>query len=197
MSVSERTVYRDIQSLRDAGAQIEGEAGYGFSLIEDPALPPQLFSREEIEALVLGLGEVQAIADPALAAAAKHALAKIHAALPPRLKTYLKHSVLHVKKFRSAPESTIDPALIREAAWQELAIDIEYKDVKAVRSVRRIYPLSIVFMDQSLVVLSYCCLRKATRAFRLDRILSVELTDESFYPRRVRLLAQAVKDVKG
>jgi len=151
MSVSERTVYRDIQSLRDAGAQIEGEAGYGFSLVEDPALPPQVFSREEIEALVLGLKEVQSIADPSLAKAAEHAMAKLHATLPPRLKTYLKHSVLHVKKFRS----------------------------------------------RALVMLSYCCLRKATRAFRLDRILSVEITDESFYPKRVRLLAKAVKDVQG
>ena len=87
MSVSERTVYRDIQSLRDAGAQIEGEAGYRFSLVEDPALPPQVFTREEIEALVVGLKEVHAIADPALAKAAEHAMANSHATLPPRLKT--------------------------------------------------------------------------------------------------------------
>jgi len=52
-------------------------------------------------------------------------------------------------------------------------------------------------MDQSLVMLSYCCLRKATRAFRLDRIIAVKITDESFYPKRVRLLAKAVVDVKG
>lgn len=197
MSVSERTVYRDIQALRDAGAQIEGEAGYGFSLVEDPALPPQVFTREEIEALVLGLKEVQAIADPSLAKAAGHAMAKLHATLPPRLKSYLNHTVLHVKKFRSVPESSIDPAVIRQAAWQELAIDIDYRDVNKARSTRRVYPLSIVFMDHSLVLLSYCCLRKATRAFRLDRIKSVEITEESFHPKRVRLLAQAVKDVRG
>jgi predicted DNA-binding transcriptional regulator YafY len=197
MSVSERTVYRDIQALRGAGAQIEGEAGYGFSLVEDPALPPQVFDREEIEALVLGLKEVQAIADPSLAKAAEHATAKIYASLPPRLKTYLNHAVLHVKKFRPAPESSVDPAIIRQAAWQELAIDIDYRDVNKARSKRRVYPLSIVYMDHSLVLLSYCCLRKATRAFRLDRIESIELTDESFHPKRVRLLTQAVKDVRG
>jgi len=196
MGVSPRTIYRDIQTLRDAGAQIEGEAGYGFTLLEDPALPPQVFSREEIEALVLGLREVQAIADPALAKAAGHALAKLHATLPERLKNYLKHAVLNAKRFRPRPPVAIDPAVIRQAAWQEFAIDINYTDANGKPSQRRVYPLSIVYLDDALMMLSYCCLRKATRAFRLDRIESLNVTDESFHPRRVRLLKQAIADIE-
>ena len=49
--VSPRSLYRDIDSLRAAGARIEGERGYGYRLIEDYALPPQTFDRVEIEAL--------------------------------------------------------------------------------------------------------------------------------------------------
>ncbi|MGR3583777.1 MAG: helix-turn-helix transcriptional regulator, partial [Pseudooceanicola nanhaiensis] len=41
--VSERTLYRDIGALRSAGAVIDGAAGFGFTLTEDPALPPQMF----------------------------------------------------------------------------------------------------------------------------------------------------------
>lgn len=196
MQVSVRTIYRDIETLREAGAIIEGAAGYGFSLTEDPAMPPRIFTREEIEALVLGLREVQAVADPSLARAAEHALAKLHSTLPPRLKTHLKHSVLHAKRFRERPAITIDPALIRQAAWQELAIDIDYCDANKAISSRRIYPLSIVYLDTSLVLLSYCCLRKATRVFRLDRIDSISITEESFHPKRVRLLRKAVEDVR-
>ena len=66
--LSVRSVYRDIAALRAAGARIEGEAGYGYTLAEDPALPPQSFSRIEIEALVLGLAEVGQTAGPELAA---------------------------------------------------------------------------------------------------------------------------------
>lgn len=186
----------NIETLRKAGAVIEGAAGYGFSLTEDPALPPQIFTREEIEALVLGLREVQAVADPALAKAARHALAKLHGTLPPRLRNHLKHSVLHAKRFQERPSLRIDPALIRQAAWQEIAIDIDYRDVKGKQSSRRIYPLSIVYLDNSLVLLSYCCLRKATRVFRLDRIDSVSLSDESFYPNRVKLLRTVIDDVR-
>ena len=57
--VSLRWLYRDIDSLRAAGARIEGERGYGYRLTEDFALPPQTFERIEIEALVLGLNEVR------------------------------------------------------------------------------------------------------------------------------------------
>ena len=116
MGVTERTIYRDVEALREAGAVIEGAAGYGYTLTEDPALPPQIYSHQEIEALVLGLKEVQAIADPALAKAARHALAKLKGSLPPRLQRHLKHSVLHVKRFKPRPKISVDPTLIREAA---------------------------------------------------------------------------------
>lgn len=197
MGVSERTIYRDIESLRQAGAVIEGAAGYGYSLTEDPALPPQIYTHEEIEALVLGLREVQAVADPSLAKAAEHALAKLHASLPPRLQVHLKHNVLHAKRFRPRPHISIDPSLIRKAAWQELALDMAYTDVKGTTTSRRIYPLSIVYLDESLVLIAYCCLRKDSRVFRLDRINSLSLSDESFQPRRVPLLSKAMKSIRG
>ncbi len=197
MQVSERTIYRDIESLRESGAQIEGEVGYGYSLTENPMLPPQIFNREEIEALVLGLREVQAVADPSLAKAAEHALAKLHAGLPPRLKGHLKHSVLHAKRFRKRAKLKIDVALIRQAAWQEYALDMDYRDAQGRCSKRRILPLSIVYLDESLVLISYCLYRKATRVFRLDRIEAITETEHSFYPKRVQLLKDALKTVRA
>ena len=84
LGVSVRTIYRDIDALRGLGAVIDGEAGFGFTLIEDASLPPLGFEDDELEALVLGLRDVVAIADPALAKAARSALAKITARVPER-----------------------------------------------------------------------------------------------------------------
>lgn len=192
MAVSERTIYRDIDALRSAGAVIDGEAGFGYTLTEDPALPPQMFSHDEIEALVLGLREVREIADPALAKAAESALAKLRATLPSRLKSRLEHAVLYAKRFQDRPEITIDPAEIRKAAWDEVALDIAYVDQHEKASHRRIYPLSIIYFDQTLVLLAWCCLRQADRTFRLDRIRTVSATNESFRPNRVSLLRDAI-----
>ena len=67
MEVSERTIYRDIDSLRAAGARIDGEAGLGYTMVEDLALPPQTFTQIEIEALTLGLSDVSQRGDVDLA----------------------------------------------------------------------------------------------------------------------------------
>lgn len=197
MTVSERTIYRDIDALRSAGAVIDGEAGFGYTLTEDPALPPQMFSHDEIEALVLGLREVREIADPALADAAESALAKLRATLPDRLKSRLEHAVLYAKRFHERPEIGIDPAQIRRAAWEEVALDLAYVDQQDRATKRRVYPLSIIYFDQTLVLLAWCCLRQADRMFRLDRIQSVTTTDESFRPRRVPLLRDAIAQIQA
>jgi len=73
--VSLRSLYRDIDSLRAAGARIEGERGYGYRLVEDTALPPQMLNRDEVEALALGLAEVRAMGDQTMARAAESVLA--------------------------------------------------------------------------------------------------------------------------
>src|SRR5579862_8962741 len=79
LSVSLRTIYRDIQSLAASGAPIDGEAGIGYVLRPGYTLPPLMFTEEEIEALVLGSRWIAERADARFAASARDALAKIAA----------------------------------------------------------------------------------------------------------------------
>ena len=81
LGVSVRTVYRDIEALRDQGARIEGESGVGYLLRQDFLLPPLTLSAEEAEALLLGVRWVAKNGDPELAAAAKQAFSKIESVL--------------------------------------------------------------------------------------------------------------------
>ena len=114
--VSLRSLYRDIDSLRAAGARIEGERGYGYRLIEDYALPPQTFDRDEIEALALGLAEVKRMGDPALAKAATSVLAKVAATLPDDREQHLFHAVSQVYR----PEARFAAGLARRGAGHPL-----------------------------------------------------------------------------
>ena len=188
--VSERTLYRDIDSLRSGGALIDGAAGLGYTLTEDPALPPQMFTRLEVEALVLGLAEVRVMADPALSRAAEMAMAKITATLPERVQRQAIHAVTQVYRFDKRAPPAIDMKVLREAAWDERAIDIGYSDQAGVVTNRRIYPLSVVYLDRSMMVLAWCCLRSDYRRFVVDRIATLAATDESFRPRRVAMLRE-------
>lgn len=193
IGVTTRTIYRDIDALRGAGAVIDGEAGYGYVLIEDPALPPMMFSADEVEALVLGLREVREIADPVLADAAQQALSKVQAVLPATLRQQMDHSVLHVKKFNTRAKINADIAALRKATREEFEVEINYSDAQGATTSRRIKPLSLVFMDFNQVVLAWCLLRDDYRAFRLDRIDDLTVTATSFKPHRVPLLRKALE----
>ncbi len=196
LGVSVRSIYRDIDTLRGSGAVIDGAAGVGYTLVEDPALPPMMFSQDEMEALVLGLGEVRAVGDPVLSRAARDALGKLKACLPDSRRRQLEHSVLHVRRFHERPKITVDVAELRAAAREETAVDIRYSDEKGARTARRVLPLSIVFMDQVLVLLAWCQLRRDYRAFRVDRIRRLQVSDESFRPRRVAMNREFVARLK-
>ena len=81
---SERTIYRDVQRLAQAGLQVHGAAGVGYRLREPPALPPLLLTEDEMRALVAGAQAVQGSGDAAAARAAKSLLDKVRSMVPPR-----------------------------------------------------------------------------------------------------------------
>ncbi|MBL9052617.1 MAG: YafY family transcriptional regulator [Tabrizicola sp.] len=186
--VSERTLYRDIQSLRTAGALIDGEAGTGYMLTEDPALPPQMFTRLEVEALVLGLAEVAQSGDPMLVRAAAEAQAKIIATLPDRVQRQAIHAVSRAYRFEPRNPAPPHLQLLREAAWDERAVDLAYRDASGRVSERRIWPLGTAFLDRDVMCLAFCCLRQDFRRFKVHEMAHVRVTGESFRPRRVPLL---------
>ncbi len=190
--VSPRSLYRDIDALRAAGAQIEGERGYGYRLVEDVALPPQTLDETEIEALALGLAEVRALGDPQLARAAESVLAKVAAILPDARERQLIHAIARV--FRPEPRYArmIDLAPFRQACWREEALRITYTDAAGAPSRRIIWPLALVYNDSCVTVLAWCCLRADFRMFRSDRIRDVEPDGTSYRPRRVQLLRDYV-----
>lgn len=194
--VSERTLYRDVQALRAAGALIDGEAGAGYTLTEDPALPPQMFTRLEVEALVLGLAEVTLAGDPALAKAAAQAQAKIIATLPDRVQRQAIHAVTQTYRHERRPPLPPHMQTLREAAWEERALDIAYRDLTGQVTERRIWPLGTVFLDREVQCLAFCCLRQDFRRFKVHQMDRVSQTAVSFRPRRVPLLRSFIDQLR-
>lgn len=186
--VSPRTLYRDIDTLRELGAVIDGEAGFGYTLIEDAHLPPLGFQDEELEALVLGLREVAAVGDPALAKAAESALTKLRARLPEVQAHRLRHAVLVAHRFNPPPPPAVDAGQLRQACWDERVVRFGYTDKYDAVTERSVKPLSIMLFDQSHCLLAWCLRRDDFRAFRLDRMRDLNVTETSFRPHRVPLL---------
>ena len=155
------------------------------------------FTNDELEALVLGLREVQLIGDPTLSDAASAALRKLQGRLPQRQSNRLSHAVLTATRFDRPAVPTIDVAELRQAAWDERVIEFAYTDAKGADTRRRVNPLSIVYMDRASVLLSWCHLRQDFRVFRLDRMQGMDVTEDSFRPNRVSLLRDAIARIRA
>lgn len=194
--MSQRSIYRDIDSLRAAGARIEGERGYGYRLTEDHALPPQTFDRMEIEALALGLAEVRHMGDPALAEAATAVLAKVAATLPTDREQQLFHAVSKVYR-PDVRFAAADIGVLRRACWDERALRIVYADKGDAVTERVIWPLAVVYSERSLMVLAWCCLRQDFRMFRPERMQQVVVEGASFRPRRASLLREYLMQLEA
>jgi len=194
--MSLRSIYRDIDSLRAAGARIEGERGYGYRLTEDYALPPQTFDRLEIEALTLGLAEVRHMGDSALAEAATAVLAKVAATLPTDREQQLFHAVSRVYR-PDVRFVAADMGRLRQACWDESALRIRYADKGDAVTERVIWPLAVVYAERSLVVLAWCCLREDFRKFRPERMHEVVAEGGSFRPKRVALLREYLRRLEA
>ena len=102
LEVSERTIYRDVADLQVSGVPIDGEAGVGYVLRGGFDIPPLMFDRGEIEAIVLGTRMVEAWGGEQLADSAREALKKIEAVLPADLRERIERTHLYAPGFRRA-----------------------------------------------------------------------------------------------
>lgn len=196
LDISLRTLYRDIATLQQQGANIEGEAGLGYVLRPGFMLPPLMFSEEEIEALVLGSRWVASRGDSRLSAAATSALTRIAAVLPEALRHALDSSTLLV-----GPDSKTTSAVfwlpdIRRAIKAERKLDICYRDLNDRESQRCIWPFALGYFDQVHVLVAWCELRQEFRHFRTDRILSLTM-QAARYPRRRQVLVKEWRAREG
>jgi predicted DNA-binding transcriptional regulator YafY len=196
LGVSLRTLYRDIASLQNQGATIDGEPGVGYVLRPGFMLPPLMLSREELEALVLGSRWVAERTDSRLAEAARQALAKIAAVLPDDLRHELDTSSLLIGPGEVLAGSGDHLAQLRLAIRGERKLDLHYRDAKGQASQRIVWPFALGFFDRVRVVVAWCEQRREYRHFRADRIVGLRLLDDA-YPRRRHAMLKEWRQLEG
>lgn len=196
LGVALRTIYRDIDTLRGQGASIDGEPGVGYVLRPGFMLPPLMFTEDEIEALVLGSRWVSERTDQPLGQAARNALAKIAAVLPPDLRQGLDASSLMVVPGAKIPAGESGLPTIREAIRRERKLAISYADEARTATERTVWPIALAFFDRVRIVVGWCELRDDFRHFRTDRIIGLSM-QSARYPERRAALQKAWREKRG
>lgn len=196
MDVSVRTVYRDIASLQQQGARIDGEPGMGYVLRPGFTLPPLMFTQDEVEALVLGSRWVADRADSRLAGAARQALSKIASVLPADLRHELESAALLIGPGEQVASPDDELAQMRLAIRLEKKLHFQYQDQNGSQTNRTVWPFALAFFDRVRVMVAWCELRQSYRHFRTDRISDLRV-DDLAYPRRRQVMLKEWRAIEG
>lgn len=181
LEVSERTIYRDMDTLAASGVPIEGERGVGYLMREPVFLPPLALSLIELEALALGMAIVREAADQELQMAAESLLGKVEGHAAVRRRSPGKWG-FGVYAFEAARAGFAHMPLIRRAIRDGLILRITYCSITNEETERDIRPLQTEYWGRVWTCSAWCELRAGFRAFRIDRMENCAETGRRFTP---------------
>lgn len=188
LEVSERTIYRDIATLQATGVPIDGEAGVGYVMDEGYDVPPLMFTRDEIVALVAGARMLKAWGGAAMAQGAEEALVKIEAVLPDDARDRARAVPIYAMGWDMSDDLRARLDRLEAAAEARMRLEIDYRDKDAAATTRTVRPLGLWFWGKVWTLVTWCELRTDFRMFRVDRIEAIR-KGTRFPPERDKSLA--------
>lgn len=170
LKVSVRTIYRDMDTLVASGVPVSGERGTGYSSTAEITLPPINLTREELEALNLGVAIVAEASDPGLKAAANSLAAKMDAVLPTQTIAKADAWKFAVYPFADAARGFAHIPVLRAAIAARQKLDIGYQGIDGVLTHRTIRPLHMDSWGRVWTLTAWCELSNDFQVFRVDLI---------------------------
>jgi len=197
LEVSERTIYRDVADLQSTGVPIDGEAGVGYVMRSGYDLPPLMFTRDEIVALVAGIRMVKSWGGIGMARAAAEALVKIELVLPEAERARVADTNVFAPPMELTDEVRELIDVVQKAIRGCDILRFGYEDRQGATTERRVHPLGLWFWGKVWTLVAWCETREDFRMFRLDRTTGLAVTGEQFKPATERSLAQCLRQYEA
>jgi predicted DNA-binding transcriptional regulator YafY len=188
--VSVRTIYRDIRTLEQAGVPIITEEGKGYSIMEGYRIPPVMFTESEANALITAEQLVLKNKDASFVREYTEAINKIKSVL--RSNTKDKANLLSnriVFRLNTDNDRTSNYLSVLQLALTNCNLTkIEYHSPEKNQTTNRVIePFAVYSTQENWLLIAFCRLRKDFRAFRLDRIQKLEITNDLFESHKMTL----------
>jgi predicted DNA-binding transcriptional regulator YafY len=190
LEVSERTLRRDIERLRELGYPVEASRGVagGYQLRSGVAMPPLLLDDEEAVAIAVGLlmaadGAVGGIEETSV-----QALAKVVQVMPPRLRRRidaLRASTARPLTHRGPVVSATALTAIAQACRDDERLRFSYTVREGESSARLVEPHRLISLWHRWYLLAWDTERHDWRFFRVDRMDAPAATGARFRPREI------------
>lgn len=188
LGVTERTVRRDVDRLRELGYRIESLPGVtgGYRLEAGAALPPLLLSDEEAVAIAVGLrvaATQRLVGGPDTTLTA---LAKVQQVLPAQLRRRVEAIAGAVQATGVASGSSVPTQVLADLALacrDHERVRFRYTSAAGVETARRVEPHVLAPADRHWYLLCWDLDKDDWRTFRVDRLGAVEHTRVRFEPK--------------
>jgi predicted DNA-binding transcriptional regulator YafY len=180
LEVSERTIYRDMEALGNAGVPVVAERGAhgGWALLGGFRTNLTGLSEAEAQALLLS-SPPKVLADLGLQKAAEAALIKLMAAMPSvsRLGAEEARQRIYVDPSGWRPSEDAIPFLtqVQDAVWRNRRMRVSYQRGDDTLVEREVDPLGLVAKGSTWYLVAG--VEGAPRTYRVSRIQAVELLD--------------------
>lgn len=190
LSVSVRTIYRDMNSLSLAHVPVSMDygPGGGYFLSDDARVGPVSFTGEE--AMALAVGGAMAGGSRLFGGNERlhQALIKLEASLPQEYRKDVQAArervLVDVAAWYRHPSTSPFLEPVRGAVWAERQLRLLYRGAdEGDTAWRLVDPLGLVCKDGIWYLVAYCYRREDFRTFRLSRILQLETLEEPVTPR--------------
>ncbi|REE98300.1 helix-turn-helix transcriptional regulator [Thermomonospora umbrina] len=190
LGVSERTLRRDIDRLRDLGYPVDAGRGVGggYQLRSGAAMPPLLLDDEEAVAIAIGLGTAAAGAVGGMEETAVRALAKVVQVMPPRLRRRVE--ALHdysvpAERGGAPPLDAVALTVIARCCRDDERLRFGYRARDGRETRRTVEPHRLVSRERLWYLVAWDMERHDWRTFRVDRLADPEPTGERFRQREL------------
>ncbi|MFF0827782.1 helix-turn-helix transcriptional regulator [Brevibacillus sp. NPDC003359] len=179
LSVSKRTMLRDLHLLSEAGAPLQASPGPGggYRLIRSHQLTPLALTTEEAVALILSYEALLSYTDKPFEKETLSVIAKLLASLPTDALTRVEQ--LRKKLRVTNPSRSVEAPFLRpllDAALSQQAVEIAYDSLNR-RSTRIIQPDYLYAFDGYWYCKCFCFLRRCTVKLRVDRIQAMSIVE--------------------
>jgi predicted DNA-binding transcriptional regulator YafY len=193
--VTNRTIYRDIQTLRLAGVPIGEEEGKGYFLVEGYRLPPVMFTTEEARALLTTSKILNYHSEDSLKQNYESALLKIKAVLSLNDKDKLEFLNTRIGFQKPWAPASLHLDTIQHAITESKKLKIKYQSRGEEQLTERtIQPYAVYFSGAVWTTIAFCELRQEIREFRLDRIKELKIQPTHFKPDKTFILEDYLEE---
>ncbi|GAA0355436.1 helix-turn-helix transcriptional regulator [Bacillus horti] len=188
--VSVRTIYRDIESINQAGIPIvtlQGANG-GIGLVEGYKLDRNILTNNELTAIFTAL---QSLSTTHANTTHQLLLEKLSSIVPTndaeRFLEQTKQFIIDLSSWSDNPELENKIEQLKKSIERQWVVTFLYCSPQGDRTHRSVEPYTLVLKRHSWYLYAFCQNRERFRLFKLQRMKNIDLTNEAFVRESISL----------